>query len=66
MDDSTNKPELNKWGGLLRFGAGRKRLIIAFCALSMMVIAMIVVIKWTPETEVREFKLSVMVIKIFN
>ena len=66
MDGTHDKPEFNKWGGLLSFGAGRKRLIIAFCALSIMIIAMVVVIKLTPENEVRISKLSFMSFKIFN
>ena len=54
MNDTPNEPKFNKWGGLLHFGAGRKRLVIAFCALSIMIIAMVLVIKFSPEKKVKQ------------
>ena len=47
MDGTHDKPEFNKWGGLLSFGAGRKRLIIAFCALSIMIKARLATLRIT-------------------
>ena len=53
MDDISRNQDFDKWGGLLHFGAGRKRLIVAVCALSIMVIVLVIVIKFAPESTVR-------------
>ena len=54
MAETPKKPDINKWGGLLSFGAGRKRLIIASCALLLMIGAFCIafVIKWDTSDEV--------------
>ena len=51
MFDSDEKQELSrqktifdKWGGCFGFGAGRKRLLIAFCALSILIIVSIIIL----------------------
>ena len=51
MFESEEKPDLSrqktvfdKWGGCFGFGAGRKRLLIAFCALSILIIVSIMIL----------------------
>ena len=54
MAETLKKPDINKWGGIFSFGAGRKRLIIASCALLLMIGAFCIafVIKWDKSDEV--------------
>ena len=54
MPETPKKPDIDKWGGLFSFGAGRKRLIIASCALLLMIGAFCIafVIKWDKNDEV--------------
>ena len=54
MAETPKKPGINKWGGILSFGAGRKRLIIASCALLLMIGAFCIafVIKWDKTDKV--------------
>ena len=54
MPEASKKPDIDKWGGLFSFGAGRKRLIIASCALLLMIGAFCIafVIKWDKKDEV--------------
>ena len=51
MFDSDEKPDLSrqktifdKWGGCFGFGAGRKRLLIAVCSLSILIIVSIIIL----------------------
>ena len=51
MFDSDEKPDLSrqktifdKWGGCFGFGDGRKRLLIAVCALSVLIIVCIIIL----------------------
>ena len=43
-DLSRQKTILDKWGGCFGFGAGRKRLLIAFCALSILIMVSIIIL----------------------
>ena len=51
-DLSLKKTVLDKWGGCFGFGAGRKRLLIAFCALSILIIVSIIVLLLKSEDKV--------------
>ena len=51
MFESDGKPDLSrqktifdKWGGCFGFGAGRKRLLIAFCAISILILVSIIIL----------------------
>ena len=59
MTETPKKPEIDKWGGVLSFGRGRKRLIIALCALLLMIGAFCIafVIKWGKTDEVIFYKI---------
>ena len=54
MSGAPGKASFNKWGGLVGFGAGRKRLIIASLALLIFIVAFIVVINFTPDNKVND------------
>ena len=58
MTETPKKPEIDKWGGVLSFGRGRKRLIIALCALLLMIGAFCIafVIKWSKTNKVISYK----------
>ena len=43
-DLSRQQTIFDKWGGCFGFGAGRKRLLIAFCALSILIIVSIIIL----------------------
>ena len=49
MTDTSKEAPYYKWGGCLSFGQGRKRLLIAFCALSVMIAGFVAVITLKAE-----------------
>ena len=60
MLESDEKPDLSrqktifdKWGGCFGFGAGRKRLLIAVCALSILIIVCIIILLLKSDDKVR-------------
>ena len=59
MTETLKKPEIDKWGGVLSFGRGRKRLIIALCALLLMIGAFCIafVIKWGKTDKVKSYRI---------
>ena len=53
MDNPPTKPSFNKWGKIIGFGTGRKRILIATSALIVFALVFVVAITLTKNIEVQ-------------